>query len=83
MKTLRVVFCILACLCVLAVVPVGIFFGWYCLIFVALAGLFAVAMLFCKRASEPKAPPAPDFMNSPEENAEILRRREDQDDRGN
>ena len=32
LKTLRITFCILACISVAAVVPVGIFFDWYCLL---------------------------------------------------
>ena len=76
MKTLRIAFCILSCLCVLAVVPAGIFWGWYCLLFVLGAGLFALGMLLCKRASEPKAPPVTDFMNTDEENEAIRRAQE-------
>ena len=68
MKTLRIVFCVLSCLTVASVVPLGVFFGWYCLFALVGAAIFAGGMLLCKRASEPKAPPKPDFMNSDEEN---------------
>lgn len=55
MKTLRIVFCILACLLLAAAIPIGIFCDIIYLVldlFVALA--FGGAMLFCKNKSEPK-----------------------------
>ncbi len=70
MKTLQMIFCILACLCVAAVVPIAIFFGYYCLILVGAAFVFWLAMLAAKRAATPKLP-KPSFMNSDEENARI------------
>ena len=71
MKILRIVFCVLACLCVAAVVPIAVFFQWYCLACVGGAFLFGGAMLLAKRFSEPKPAPVPDYMNSEEKNAEI------------
>ena len=71
MKSLRITFCILACLCVAATVPIAVFFGWYCLACVAGAGIFGMLMVVCKRSSDPKPLPHADFMNSEEKNAEI------------
>ncbi len=82
MKTLRIVFCILACACVAAVVPVAIFFEYYCLIPIAGAFCFGAAMLLAKRASVPKTE-KPSFMNSDEENARInekLREKSDKEE---
>ena len=70
MKTLQIVFCILSALSVAAVVPVAIFFEYYCLIPVGTAFLFGLAMFAAKRAATPKLP-KPDFMNSQEENDRI------------
>ena len=81
MKTLRIIFCIISCLCVAAVVPAAVWLRWYCLIFVAGAAVFAVAMILVKRASEPKHETT-DFMNSEEKNQEILRSRDEHSDRG-
>ena len=75
MKILRIVFCVFACLCVAAVVPVAIFFEWWCIVCVLGAALSAGAMLLTIRLSTPKVTPT-DFMNTDEENAKILRERE-------
>ncbi len=74
-KIMRIVCCVLACLFVAAAIPVGALFGWVWFLVPAVIGaLFAGLMLLFKKRSEPKAPPAPDFMNTDEENA---RRREE------
>ncbi len=70
MRTLRIIFCILACASVAAVVPVAVFFEYYCLIPIGTAFLFGFAMFAAKRAAAPKRP-QPSFMNSDEENARI------------
>ena len=70
MKTLQIVFCILSCLCAAAVVPIAIFFEFYCLIPIGAAFVFGFLMLLAKRAATPKLP-KPSFMNSDEENARI------------
>ena len=63
MKILQMVFCVLACLCVAAVIPAGVFLEWYCLIFAVAAVIFAVAMVLCRHAKPTNAPPLspPDF----------------------
>ncbi len=74
LKTLRITFCILACISVAAVVPVGIFFDWYCLIPVVAAAAFAALTVGAKNGfKRPKPVPKPDFMNSDEENEKINR----------
>lgn len=76
MKIMRIVFCILACLCVLAAVPIGILCDVIYLVvdlFVALA--FGGAMLLCKKRSEP-VQRTTDYMNSEEENETIRRENE-------
>jgi predicted MFS family arabinose efflux permease len=71
LKILRILFCVVACLCVASAVFVGIFLGWqWCLICIAVACLFAVLMNWCRNASE-KESQTPDFMNTPEENERI------------
>lgn len=72
-KTLQIVFCILACLCVVAAFLLGAFFGLiYFLCAIAGAVVFAVLMTVVKngsvRASEP---PKTDFMNTDAQNEEI------------
>ena len=76
MKVLRIVFCVLSCLCVAAVVPVAVFYEWWCFLCVAGAVAFGGLMFLAIRLSTPKVTPT-DFMNSDEENAEILRKREE------
>ena len=56
MKALLMIFCILACVCVAAIVPVAVFFEWYCLLCVGGALVFAGLMFFIKRRMEPKPP---------------------------
>lgn len=70
MKALQIVLCVLACACVAAVVPVAVFFEYYCLLPIAGAFGFGLAMFAVKRAAAPK-PEKPSFMNSDEENARI------------
>ena len=72
MTVLRIVFCILACLCAAAAVPIGIFWDWMCLIPIGGAVAFALAMLMVKRASAPpEEKTTVDFMNTDEENEKI------------
>ena len=72
MKILRITFCILSCICVAAVVPIGIFFEWYCLIPAAAAFAFAVLTVAAKNGFRREKPaPKTDFMNSEEENEQI------------
>ncbi len=81
MKVLRIVSCILACACVAAVVPVGLFLPLgYIVVPVAAAALFAVIMLFAKNKSDPAPPEQVSFMNSEEKNAEIRAKEEKNDD---
>ncbi len=70
MKNLQIVLCLLACLCVASVVPIAVFFQYYCLIPIAGAFGFYIAMFAVKRASTHK-PEKPSFMKSDEENARI------------
>ena len=81
MKHLRIIFCVLACISVAAVIPVGVLSGsmTWALIPIAAACAFVLLMLFAKNKSEPKPPAAPDFMNTPEENAELNRQRAEWD----
>lgn len=68
MKTLRIIFCILSCLCVAASILVGVFVGWEWFVLTAvLAVAFGAGMIFAKDKSDPK-PRSTDFMNSDEEN---------------
>ena len=72
MKTLRIVFTVLCAACLLAVFPVGTFLDFgYALPILVLAGVFFLAMLFCKNKQEQKerreAEPEPDFLNSDNE----------------
>lgn len=80
MTALRIVFCILACACVAAAVPIGIFYEWWCLVPIAAAGIFALLMIAAKNGfSRPKKEVKTDFMNTDEENERI--RRLDDDER--
>ena len=64
MKALRIIFCILSCICVAASVFFGIFLGWeWFFLAVALAAAFGAGMFFAKAKSEPPEPKK-DFMNS-------------------
>lgn len=72
MKVLRMIFCILACVCVAAVVPIGIFFEWYCIVPLGGAVLFGVLTVAAKNNFRREKPALKtDFMNSEEENERI------------
>ena len=81
MKYLRIIFCVLACISVAATIPVGVLTGsmTWALIPIAAACAFVLLMLFAKNKSTPKPPAAPDFMNSPEENAKLREMRDEWD----
>ena len=74
-KILRIIFCVLSCLCVAAVVPIAIFFEWWCCVPLAGGFLFGGAMFFMIKLATPKVTPT-DYMNTDEENEKILRERE-------
>ena len=76
LKILRVASCILSCLCLAALVPIAIFFEWWCLFCLLGAVVFGGLMFLFIRLAEPKPAPRTDSMKSDEENAEILRERE-------
>lgn len=68
MKILRILFTVLCAVCLLAVFPVGTFLDMgYVLPILLLAGLFFLAMLYCKNRQERKESenktPEPDFLN--------------------
>ncbi len=72
---LRILFCVLAVLCVAAVFPVAIFLGWtYCIACIGAAVIFGCLMIFFKNKDTLPTQNlnAPDFMNSPEENERLL-----------
>lgn len=76
MKILRIVFCILSCLCVAASVFIGVYYGLqWCLITLAGAILFGAGMFLAKNKSEPKQR-STDFMNSDAENEQIRKENE-------
>lgn len=77
-KIFRYCFTILAVLCAAAIIPVGALLGWIYALFCALGmALFAVLlMLFKDGIPFRRKPRQTDFMNSDEENAEILAERE-------
>ena len=82
MKTLRIIFCILACVCAAAAVPIGILFEWWCIIPVAGAIAFTLAMFMAKNASSPKEDKIEvDFMNTDEENEKIRREQNNREDK--
>lgn len=74
-RVLRIVFCILACLSVAAIIPVGVIWDFsFSLIPVGCALLFALLMFWVKDGNpfdKPKEEPHTDFMNSEEENEKI------------
>ena len=81
MKTLRIVFCILSCICVLGAVPIGILCDVIYLLLDLFAGLaFGGAMLLCKKRAEP-VQRTTDYMNSEEENEAIRREAEHPDEK--
>ena len=69
--TLRIVFTIIAALCIAAIFPVGTLLHWVWAVALAIAaGIFVALMLFCKRKQENmerQENPTPDFF-SPQEN---------------
>ena len=72
MTVLRIVFCILACICAAAAIPIGIFWDWWCLIPIGGAIVFTFVMLMVKNASAPpQQKTTVDFMNTDEENERI------------
>lgn len=78
MTVLRVVFCILACICTAAAVPIGIFFEWWCLIPVVAAFAFALLMIAAKNGfTRTKPEVRTDFMNTEEENEKIRSQSDD------
>lgn len=72
MKILRIACSIIACLFILAAIPIGIVTAnlSYVLIDLLAAAVFAVGTIFFKRLSEPRIKTT-DFMNTDEENAAI------------
>ena len=63
MKILRVLCCILSCLCVASAILDGVFCGFtYCLLLIAAACVFAIVMFLAKNRSE-EQPKKPDFMD--------------------
>ncbi|MDE6411542.1 MAG: hypothetical protein K2L02_03280 [Clostridia bacterium] len=78
MTVLRITFCVLACICTAAAVPIGIFFEWWCLVPVAAACIFALLMIAAKNNfTRPKKEARTDFMNSDEENEKIRNSNDD------
>lgn len=78
MKTLKIIFCILSCLCVAASVFVGIYCGWeWFFLVIAGAAVFAGGMFWAKKKSDPPPKPTADFMNSDEENEKIKKENEE------
>lgn len=78
MNVLRITFCIIACICVAAVVPVGIFFEWYCLIPLCAAFVFGALTVAAKNGFRREKPaPKTDFMNSDEENDRIRKQNDE------
>ncbi|MBQ8320437.1 MAG: hypothetical protein IJX81_06115 [Clostridia bacterium] len=66
MKTLRILFTVLCAVCLAAIFPIGTFWEMgYALIALAAAGVFFLAMLYCKRKQESaekgEQEPQPDF----------------------
>lgn len=76
-QILRIIFCILSCLCIASAIFLWIYVGiWWFLLAVVLALVFAGLMLLCKEGNPfKKEPPKPDYMNSDEENEEIRNNR--------
>jgi uncharacterized membrane protein YciS (DUF1049 family) len=70
-KTLRIIFTVIAALCVAAVFPVGTLLHWIWAAGLAVAAVvFACFMLFCKRKmeeQEEKEKPSPDFFTPNDE----------------
>ena len=70
--TLRIVFTIIAALCIAAIFPVGTLLHWIWAVGLALvAGICVLLMLLCKRKMEEKEQkenPEPDFFSPKDEN---------------
>ena len=80
MTTLRIIFCVLACLCATVAVPIGILFEWWCAIPIGGAIVFTLAMFMVKNASSPKEDKIEvDFMNTDEENEKLRREQSDRE----
>ena len=80
MKTIQIVFCILACLLVALGIPAAVLWGWmWFFVCAAGAALSAAVMTIAKRRSEPKEPPRRDFMD-PEDGPEEPHREEGHDE---
>ena len=72
MTVLRVTFCILACICTAAAIPIGIFFEWWCFVPIIGALAFTALMLFVRNSvAKKEEKPRTDFMNTDEENERI------------
>lgn len=79
-KFFQITFCLLACACVIAAVPLGAFCGLdWCLVALLAAAVFAALMTLAKSAFR-KRELRPDFMNSAEENEAIRKNAERNDD---
>lgn len=80
-KILRYCFCILAVLCAAAIIPVGALVGWiYALLCAGGMTVFAALLLLVKDGNPFRRKPRhTDFMNSQEENAEIIAQRSAQE----
>ena len=74
LKTLRIVFTVIAALCVAAIFPVGTLLHWIWAIGLAVVAVICTClMLFCKRKmeeQEQKENPEPDFFTPKDENGE-------------
>lgn len=78
MKVLKIIFCILSCICVAAAIFVGIYYGWeWFFVVIAGAAAFAGGMFWAKKKSDPPPKPSADFMNTDEQNEQI--KQEDND----
>ena len=79
MKILRIGCCVLSCLCLAALVPIAVFFEWWCLMCLLGALIFGGLMFLFIRLAEPKPAPRPDFMKSDEENERIRKEGENRE----
>ena len=75
MSTLKIVLCIISCVCVAASVLLGVFLGWqWFFVAAGVAILSGAGMFLTKKKSDPPQAKPTDFMNSDEENAKIRKR---------
>ncbi len=82
MKVLKIIFCILSCICVAASIFVGIFLGWeWFFVVIAGAAVFGGGMVWAKRKSDPPPKPSADFMNTDEQNEQIKQENEENQDK--